>query len=358
LNQVWNFLTAIGGQDPGFVDLCFPEGASQYSTFWEEIDIEDGDEVARDIVLHEYGHATMHNAYGGDWPSNTGGSHGFDDILNTNFAFTEGWGTFIALSINDDGVYDSNGWSRNIESFNHSSGHTDGDGQQNEGHVAAGMGDVRDRNSDGNCTSGDCDPSGVNNAPFAVIWRDSFWGSDANNIAEYWPLLCNELNANQRTAALQSLAFNDIDLSNCACTIELALQDQNDGPEVVKDLREFRDLGLRKTDFGQRIIDLYNRHSEEASGILLKNPSLIRDAATLARRAAEAHRILKSGGKGEVLLNEKEAQWAREFIAELQKYSSREFLQDLENVKTLVDKFEGLRADEVRAKLSVTGLDK
>ena len=144
LNQGWNLLTVAGAQDPGFVDLCWPEGSSAYSTFWEEIDIEDGDEVARDIVLHEYGHATMHNAYDGYWPSNTGGAHGFDGILHQNMAFTEGWGTFIALSINDDGVYNSNGWSRAIEGFSHVTGHTDGDGQVNEGHVAASMHDVRE----------------------------------------------------------------------------------------------------------------------------------------------------------------------------------------------------------------------
>jgi hypothetical protein len=358
LNQGWNFLTTAGAQDPGFVDLCFPEGASQYSTFWEEVDIEDGDEVARDIVLHEYGHATMHNAYDGYWPSNTGGSHGFDDVLNPNFAFTEGWGTFIALSINDDGVYNSNGWSRNIESFNHSSGHSAGDGQQNEGHVAAGMGDVRDRNSDGNCTTGNCDPSGTNNAPMSAIWRDSFWGSKADNIADYWPKLCDVLNDAQRTAAVQALAFNDINLSNCVCTIELAVKDETDAPVILRDLREFRDLSLRNNPFGERIIALYNKYSAEASGIMLKNPRLIRQGAIMVRIAAEAHRVLKEPQKNDVLLTISNANRARQFISQLQEFSSQEFSQDLENVKTLLDKFQSLKADEIRAKLSEQGLNK
>lgn len=358
LNQGWNFLTTSGGQDPGFVDLCFPEGSSQYSTFWEEIDIEDGDEVARDIVLHEYGHATMHNAYDGYWPSNTGGSHGFDDVINPNFAFTEGWGTFIALSINDDGVYNSNGWSRNIESFSHTSGHSSGDGQKNEGHVAAGMGDVRDRNSDGDCTTGNCDPSGNNNAPMSVIWRDSFWRSKSDNIAQYWPLLCAELNANQRSAALQSLRFNDINLSNCVCTVELAAKGESDGEKIVKDLREFRDLGLRSSGFGRRIIDFYNTHTAEVSRILMKNPGLVKEGAILFTRAAEAHRLLKNGAREDVVFDAKDFARVREFIEGLQRTGSKELSIDLENIKVLAEGFVGLRAEEVRARLSAQGFKK
>lgn len=401
LNQGWNFLTAIGNQDPGFVDLCYPEGSSVYSTFWEEIDIEDGDEEARDIVLHEYGHATMHNAYDDYWPSNTGGAHSFNDIIHQNFAFTEGWGTFIALSINDDGVYNSNGWSRLIESFSHTSGHTANDGQQNEGHVAAGMGDVRDTNSDGSCNNGECDESGPNNASFSSIWRDAFWRSKADNISEYWPRLCTELNANQRSVALKALNFNDIDLSNCVCTIELALRadmhrgignrntdrinrevirrdvskiqvdsiqvdsiidakkdyisnirQSSNANRVVTDLRDFRDLALRNTDFGQRIIDLYYMHTAEISEILISNKQLMSLAAVLFGNAAESHRILKTGEDNMIPLQAEFANNIHQFLSQLQKYSSDELFNDLDRTKRLVDKFEGLTVEAIRAKLS------
>lgn len=352
LNQGWNFLTTAGGQDPGFVDLCWPEGASQYSTFWEEIDIEDGDEVARDIVLHEYGHATMHNAYDGYWPPNTGGAHGFDDILHQNMAFTEGWGTFIALAINDDGVYNSNGWSRLIESFSHASGHTSGDGQVNEGHVAAGMHDVRDANADGSCTGGaSCDPSGANAAQMAQIWRDAFWRSKADNIGAYWPRLCSELDSAQGSAAVRALAFNDINVAACKCSASTALADTRGGAAAVRDLRMLRDRGLRNTALGRRVIDLYYRHTAEVTGMLLKDAELRRSAAVLFERAAEAARALRAGEERTgVLLDAQHARMAQDFIQRVQKNGSPELRQDFEEVRRLVDQLEGRSYEEIRQK--------
>jgi hypothetical protein len=353
MNQGWNYLTATGGQDPGFVDLCFPEGASQYSTFWEEVDIEDGDEVARDIVLHEYGHATMHNAYGGDWPSNTGGAHGFDDVVHTNFAFTEGWATFIALAINPDGTYHSNGWSRAIEAFNHATGHSGGDGPRNEGHVAAGMNDVRDNATEGNCTTGACDPSGANQAPMPIIWRQAFWGSDADNIGEYWPRLCQELaTTGQRDDAVRALGFNDIAVRNCVCVIRDLFVRAADADTVVRSLQELRDLALRPSPAGQRIMELYYRHSAEVAVLLARDPESRAAAETLFRRAAAARRELATGKEDAVLLDPRHAEMARTLIASLQRRGSAGLVQDLELVKDLVDDLEGRQLIEVRARLA------
>jgi hypothetical protein len=352
LNQGWNFLTTAGAQDPGFVDLCWPEGASAYSTFWEEIDIEDGDEVARDIVLHEYGHATMHNAYNGYWPSNTGGQHGFDDTLHQNMAFTEGWGTFIALSINDDGVYDSNGWRRRIEAFSHVSGHSNGDGQVNEGHVAAGMHDVRDANAEGSCTAGaQCDPSGANAALMSQIWRDSFWRSNSDNIGEYWNRLCSELNSAAGQAAVRALAFNEIDVSPCNCSVSAAMADTPAGAAAVTDLRELRDRGLRNTSLGRRVIEIYYRHTAEVTKLILKDGDLRKMASALFGRAVDAYRVLRKGGeKAEILLDARHAKMAQEFIQEVQKKGSPELTRDFEEVRRLVDQLEGRTFEEIRQK--------
>ena len=360
LNQGWNFLTTSGGQDPGFIDLCWPEDASQYSTFWEEVDIEDGDEVARDIVLHEYGHGTMHNAYDGYWPDDTGGDHGFNDILHPNMAFTEGWGTFIALSINDDGVYNSTSFSRAIESFNHSSGHSNSDGQKNEGHVAAGMHDVRDRGADGSCAGGgNCDPSGANSATMSQIWRDSFWLSKADNIGEYWPRLCAELDAAQGTAAVNGLAFNAIDVNTCKCTVRQALAGNPNAEAEIRDLHTMRDRGLRNTDFGRRVIDLYYRHTAEVTGMLLKDAEMRRMAATLFSRAAEGSRVLlKEGERDGVLLDEKTARMARDFIARAQKSGSPQLRQDFNEVARLIDQLEGRSYEEIRGKFAAPGRKK
>ena len=39
--------------------------------------------------------------------------------------------------------------------------------------------------------------------------------SDSDNVSEYWTRLCPELNNAQAEAAVQALAFNDIDLATC-----------------------------------------------------------------------------------------------------------------------------------------------
>jgi len=356
LNQGWNFLTATGGQDPGFVDLCFPEDASVYSTFWEEIDIEDGDEVARDIVLHEYGHATMHNAYDGYWPSNTGGAHTFDDIEHRNLAFTEGWGTFIALSVNEDGVYNSNGWSKAIEIYSHSSGHIAGDGTRNEGHVVAGLGDIRDAKTDGPCTTtSPCDPSGASRAAMSIIWKDAFWRSNSDHLLEFWPKLCRELDDTQRTDAIRGLSYNETTASNCVCVISFALGSGAGGAAPaaeVQELRSFRDLALSKSAAGKRITDLYYRHTTEVAGLALRDPVIRRYVVDLSRAAAVAARRMRTGEGSVVLLDEKTAVAARQFAERLQALGSPDLKADVPRFLELVRDLEGKRAEEVAALLA------
>ncbi len=346
LNQGWNFLTTAGGQDPGFVDLTYPGSGSFYSISSEEITIEDGDEVAVDIILHEYGHATMHNAYDGYWPPSTGGAHTFNSILHRNMAFTEGWGTFIALSINPDGVYNSNGWSRNIEGFNHTSGHSNNDGKVNEGHVAAGLGDIRDANSDGDCSS-ECDPSGINNVSMRKIWRDAFWRSNADNIDEYWNSICQELTNAERSDALSALLFNDIDLESCVCVVELTLVDMPDGVSVVKKLRKFRDLALSGHDFGEWVLKVYRKYSAPVSRFVLQDKELRGQAVALFKHAAKAYSLLKRGAGKEVVLDTKHADLGRRFLNRLFELDSKNEFRELQQLQYLIDDFEGRTVDEV-----------
>jgi hypothetical protein len=349
LNRGWNFLTTTGAHDPGFADSCFPEGSTAYSTFWEEIDIETGDETDPDVVAHEYGHATMHNAYGGYWPSNTGGSHGFQDVLHPNFAFSEGWATFIAMAINNDNTYNDDNSAVSIEGFSHFSSHTAGDGPKNEGHVAAGMHDVRDAASDGTCT-GSCDPSGANAVPMSKIWRDAFWNSDSDNLEQYWRRLCPELNAGERTATLKGLAFNQSNFKTCVCAIQFALAAAPGSERDVEAIRQLRDRGLRNTTIGERLIRLYYQHSDEAVDLMSRDPELRQMALQLARRLAIANASLLDPRGNEVLLDKQHADIARSFVARMEQLGSPELRSDFDGLKPLIDRVEGMRAGEVRTK--------
>src|SRR5690606_8960365 len=144
------------------------------------------------------------------------------------------------------------------EAFSHWSGHGAGDGHDNEGHVAAGLNDVRDRAADGNCANGAaCDPSGADAGRMAQVWRDAFWRSNADNLAEFWPRLCAELDGAQADAAVRSLGFNSISVESCKCSVRLALASSSTLDADVGELRTLRDRGLRNTEPGQRMIALY-----------------------------------------------------------------------------------------------------
>lgn len=360
LDDGWQFLTSSGAQDPGFVDACWPEGASVYSTFWKELDIEDGDEVARDIVLHEYGHATMHNAYDGYWPSNTGGAHGFGDTnQHPNLAFTEGWGTFIALAVNPDGTYHSNGWSRNIEGF--STGETDG--TENEGWVAAGLGDIRDTASDGNCAGGDCDPSGANAPAFSKIWRDAFWRSDSDDVEEYWDRLCGELTSAEHDDAIDSLDFNRIAVEGCICTVEFALVSARSvaGENDVQSVRMFRDLALKNNETGSRIIEVYYRHMGEATRLLKEDPESAKLAASLFRRVGEATQgffkdPIRTGR--EKLLDEEQVAAARQLMKLFREKASPEFRAVIEELSPVLDDVATMTIADLRTRMTKEGLKK
>jgi hypothetical protein len=184
----------------------------------------------------------------------------------------------------------------------------------------------------------------------ATIWRDALWRSNADNIGEYWTRLCNELNWAQRSAALQALAFNDINVLDCVCSIEVAAGDRPDAAHVVGELRDFRDRGLKNTSFGRRIIEMYYKHTREVAGLMLRDNSLRRTGLTLVQRASNARSVLLKGDTKEVLVDSKTADLARNFITQVQQLGSRELRQDFETLKPLVDDLEGVSAGAIGAK--------
>lgn len=331
LNAGWNYVTSQGAQDPGFANLCWPEGGSFYD--FANINIDDGDEVAEDIVLHEYGHAIMHNAYNNNyWPSNATGPHTFCDPTpqHRNLAFTEGWANFIPLAVNPDGIYHSNGWSWGIES--NTCGNANG--KRDETMVAAGLLDIRDTASDGGCSDDDCDPSGANNVSFVDMWRDTVWNQNLDDVDEYWDVLCPELTEDQHNNAIQSFAFNEIDVDACQCTAELSLsafaRDDDariaEIPRTLDSLRQFRDLVLMDTVVGRRMVDHYYAHHREANKIILGNPQTLSMSAQIFTRVANVMRSYRDGkGADRPLLDEKSAQTVRRLAAILKAEASPEF---------------------------------
>ena len=94
-----------------------------------------GDEWDEDVILHEYSHTIQHSIYG-EWIPNAGGPHTWNQHTNPNFAFSEGWPTFFAVTANfemgyGDSLYPQDSWYRDhvdiiinheLETDNHASG--------------------------------------------------------------------------------------------------------------------------------------------------------------------------------------------------------------------------------------------
>jgi len=324
LNNAWNHVTSSGRQDPGFVNLCWPESGSFYD--FSNVNIEDGDEGSRDIVVHEYAHAIMHNAYDNNfWPPNATGPHTLCDSTpqSETLAFTEGWATFIALSVNPDGVYDSTSFSWAQE--NNSC--TNANGKRDESMVTAGLLDLEDTNSDGNCAANNCDPSGANTVALVDQWRDTVFAVNIETMDQYWDVLCPELNGNQHDFAIDSLSFNNISVAACQCTAEISLASTRASSARISDdlsaLREFRDLALKKTSVGQRMIEHYYAHHREATKLLMSGGTSLRDAASLFTRVAGVMRNYKLGrGTDEALLDKDTAVIAKNLASVLKESGS------------------------------------
>jgi len=339
MNSAWNHMTTTGAQDPGFVNLCWPEGATNYD--FSNINITDGDEVARDVVIHEYGHAIMHNAYDNNyWPANAVGPHTFCDSTpqNRNLAFTEGWATFVALSVNPDGVYDSATWSWDLE--NNSCNNANG--KRDETMVAAGLIDMRDTASEGNCAGGNCDPSGSNNVSMVDLWRDTVFAQNIDDMDQYWDVLCPELSEAQHDDAITSLDFNNIDVEACQCTAELSAQQSGisraESASMLGSLREFRDVGLLKTTTGKRMVESYYKHNREASKIILSDRRMASQAYTVFSTVARNMKAYALGkGEDGPLLDEKAAGAAKELAKQLSEKASPEFRAAIFEAQGFID---------------------
>jgi hypothetical protein len=187
---------------PGFVPGTFFNGAVI------NIDAANNSPV---VVGHEYGHAVMYQAYGGQM--GPGGTHYFCQPASTGLAWSEGFATFFGLaaigspdgqmhwSVGDEGVSMEN-WSCNIHDLN-----TD------EGRVAAALWDLYDAPDDNNGGSADRGRNGFSDANSANrvgirTMLDTLLVRRQTTATEYWTDLKARLTAAQSPGATQIISYN------------------------------------------------------------------------------------------------------------------------------------------------------
>ncbi len=202
MNLAWNFATTNGG-DPGLIAAIYPVSTTQASGNGIQISWNDYD--AFDIVVHEYAHAMMYNAYDGWWPPNSTGYHEINRAYNENLAWTEGWADFYPLAVKPDGRFnwepDDYGWNIETAPYN-----TD-TGPACEARVAGALLDLMDYANDG------LDQNSSFVVPFSKFWAETMMPQNHSTFIQFWDYLKYRLNVNQVNYGVQSIQQNTIAVS-------------------------------------------------------------------------------------------------------------------------------------------------
>ena len=294
LHQSWGHTTAVGGQDPGRVDGCYPKEFTRTS-FEGRIDVA-AEDFDSDSISHEYGHFLMLRATGSHGP---GGPHSFSDCnLDPALAWSEGWANGFALSVVPDGVYNfhslsPSGADRNLEFAAHWFACYQGD--RNEARIAAALNDMLDAPDDDNGGTAVAGRNGYgdNNAhariSLASMFRDTLWGRPAHDdVLSFWSALSNAITPEQRDLGYEILYFNYMPVPEPDACVATQVSEASlpDARPTLAGLRLFRDRVLKSATGGEQLINFYYRHSSEMALLLARNPRSIPDSLRVIQHFA------------------------------------------------------------------------
>lgn len=373
LNDGWNHSVTVGGRDPGFVKTCFPENATNWSRFWENINFEDDFIDGPNVLHHEYAHAIF---WFGQNKQNAspGGSHSFADVnQDTGLAWSEGWANAFQHSVRPDGIYHWNEGSPGESLERYRLNNANRDGNQNEGRVAAALIDMMDGANDdngGNAGRGRDEYGDDNNAnriSLKTILNDSIWGNYHADFDSFWSTLAGNLTAGERTDAQQIMYYNWMNVpepSSCVATkvaAELASE-----PEAFLDgLRNFRDYGLGEFGGGRRLIQMYYSNSPEMALRLLFEPELRQEAFEIARIFADIgdtlvsnDRLKKIAATNQPVIDKELGERMRSLMEALGKEASPELQSAMRMATEVIDSIEGLDYSTLRDRIAQIEADR
>lgn len=341
INRGWNHIVTEGGQDPGHIDIQYPDicpsvNLSCWDPAVEIVRIESSENDGPDVILHEYGHALMYYAFGGISFGYGAAGHSFEDKeQDPSVAYSEGWATGFALAVCPDGnfawheapyEYPADEWpvcdadydyGESIEFFCHdcdADPDSDGDGITDdnrlgwlhEGRIAAALNDFVDEPDDDN--GGDEDRGGANGGEdanandrisLATIYRDHMWGFLYYNFPDFIISLQSDLSSTSRSLTADIQVYNytalptpEIELQCVASKVAMAKSP--DYETVIDGLRTFRDRMLKPLQTGRRLMQTYYSHSPEMAILLIGSPEARQAAQVIIRHFSELGQSLSS----------------------------------------------------------------
>lgn len=376
INRGWNHIVTAGGQDPGHVEIRFPESSTAWYSGEERVKIEAGYSDGPDVVLHEYGHALMYYAFGGERIS-PGGAHSFcEDEQDEGLAYSEGWATGYSLSVCPDGMFNwhegntespgewpictlQNDAGRDIEHFCCNKNRV---GENNEGRVAAAINDFRDAPNDDNRGNLDCgrdghsDQNASNRISLATIYRDTMWGYVHNDFLEFWISLAGDLSGTTQDLAGDIMQYNWMSLPAdvvCAAS-KIAVAERKDHQELLDGLRFFRDYALKPLYIGRHWMQIYYRHSPELGILMIKDAEarragmvIVEHFSRIGRSITDQKAMAKMLSSDQQFIPSQVAEAISFVMSTIEKKGSEELKQELFELSSLVSSLEGLSISEV-----------
>jgi hypothetical protein len=171
LRQAWEFVhnNTISQTDPGSViaiwqvnEDCFYDAPFLCNSFFYSgaggpfIFVSNQHRYSADTIVHEIGHHYMYNATGWWWWNPSCWDHQLFNSQDVNCAWSEGWGDFLPLVVNNDQCFDFGiGPCTGIQDYNYYDLETHGIGDQFpwgdavEGRVAGALYDIFDNGNEG-----------------------------------------------------------------------------------------------------------------------------------------------------------------------------------------------------------------
>lgn len=389
INIGWNHIVTVGGQDPGLVEARFPA----VYTHWDpaqRLDVEMGHEDIPDVILHEYGHALMQYAFGGNQIS-PGGPHTWNEPLqDTGLAYSEGWAHAFALSVCPDGQFtEDEGTSENANEWPVCTATTSNDvgitierfqlatnrsGERNEGRIAAAINDFLDAPNDDNLDNGvpnsDIGRTGyqddnvTDRLTLAAIYRDHMWGFLHNDFVEFFSSLLGDLNGTPQSRTIDILFYSWMPIATapviCVAT-KVAMAMKPDYAVTLDGLRDFRDHVLKPLIVGRRWIQSYYSHSPELAVLLIGSSEARQAAQVIIEHFAEIGRSFDQPQGLERLSNSQEPALPRRVtksIATMTKLieakgSSPELKRDLAEARRFLRAFEGMSMSQAVRHVSI-----
>lgn len=365
LNNAWNHASNVGGQDPGFVDTCYPEDSTSWGDFWEEIDIEAQYQDGPDVVTHEYGHAIMYYAYDEEIPG-PGGDHMIDACgQNTGMAWSEGWATGFMLSLKPDGAFN---WHEGDGGFSiENASFTCTDGNTAESRVSAAINDLLDSANDCNGGSTDrgrdsyCDNNNANRVSLATMLHTTMWGSWNADFIDFWYSLSGELSSGQAAPAQEAMYYNWMPVvapSSCVAS-KVATEATPDRESLLAGLRALRDNALKTFPGGRELIQVYYRNSPEMAVILLRDADARQAALRIVQHYGKLGAALERHATHQELIRSREPVVTPEIgrdiaviLASLEKNGSATLRNDVALFRRVLNRSANMTLSEVASKVT------